>query len=371
MELLPANTYKLNLTGAEFKLLTAFYENADPSGRIKMSKIELNALTNISIATLTRSFRKLESLELLATSRGRKGWNFFDDNSYQLLIQSDGSAFSIIASAKDSMLTGWEETTTVGAKTPSLISEIVALVPSLISEAAASSPSLISELSTSGHVAVQPLAVKPNSKEERYLLRKYLSPELSSDKNDALVNEILKPQAATRPKQRPTPRSAARTLPRKYVNNPMDARTRRLRPEHTWNAYDVAAEFCARVNALDETLPPLLSAKTISGALNQYRKTIGTTALVELVLMERFLGRGCLTSELRGQPHKIAGAYLNLFKSDLENARRVAESQMDAIANPPKAMKYIYAPDGVRFEDNVAGRMALKYYEPRLARTVV
>jgi DNA-binding transcriptional ArsR family regulator len=312
MNLLPATVYHLDLSGSEFKLLTAFYEVADQYGRVQLDKIAISELTGISLSTLTRAFRKLEALGLLSTTRRRKGRNYFDENSYQLRLAKTGEMFPQPPHTEPMRWTFPSPAVGLGASEPSL-------KPS--HEPA--EPSLINEQSTSDYVAE--VAVNTGSQvsgEETDLLRKSLSPVQSPGEraprleNSESNQPLPKAKSKTRPSS-PTPKSA----PQKRVNNPRDARTRDLRPEREWNVYDVAAEFCAQVNSTSPNMPPLLNARTISGALSKMRKDLGIGPAEELLVMRRFFARSHNQVFLQ-KPETIAGTFLNMFKTSVLNEAR-------------------------------------------------
>lgn len=155
--------------------------------------------------------------------------------------------------------------------------------------------------------------------------------------------------------------------------NKRDPRTRHQRPNHEWTPADSAAEFGDRLRKQFPGLPQLVNTRTLAMILAKYRKELGTTSLVELDLVNRFFADEKNLSYVARVPEKAMGAFLTLFKTKLPDAleslgmstpQRGSANQVDRESN------FIYASDGMKFENNLVGRKALQLHEERLARSV-
>lgn len=332
MHKIPDGFYSEVTKPAHFKVGVALYQLANAQGEVRISTKELAEFCHVSESTLTRAFRDLETQGYLETLRSRKGFNRFSFNVYKLKLESTPE------DAPASRIGGLWASGLVPTKNPDDLDIPVALNLSDGEDESTIFLSLTHEQSTGDTVTNKSL-VSQVSKKGIEILR------ISTPTGDP----VEKSESENKSKA-PFP---------KLSMDPKDCRTRARRPVEGWTTWDVAAEFAERLQKRFPSKPLLINQKTLAQALLPMRSKYNSNAKAEMILIEKFFGpRGNIKPLLR-EPHKIVGAFLNTFKTDLEKA-------ISSAAVPAYVESYIYADDGREFLDSIPGRASHKRYNEKL-----
>lgn len=326
MASIPKDLLRAVTSNAHFRVAVALYELADSKGFVHKSTKELAAHIGVSESTLTRAFRDLESKNYLETQRIRKGFNKFSYNIYRVTIESSELESQTIPSP----------VTMSNTSTPAMISL-----------------SLKDEQSTADMVTNKYLVSQVSNKGKEIL--RISSPTGRLPHRETNIEG--KPGSVVSP-------GLDSTIPASL--NPKDFRTRGRRPVESWTHWDVAAEFAYLLQRRYPDVPLLIDKKRLAKALLPMRANYGSTAAIEMKLVEWFFDDRYKLRVAESQPHKIIGTFLNTFKTDLEKARRAVESDME---NEGRS-EFVYASDGKAFDNSIPGRRRLERYEEKLAATI-
>jgi hypothetical protein len=145
-----------------------------------------------------------------------------------------------------------------------------------------------------------------------------------------------------------------------------DPKTRHQRPQEEWTAADVASEFAYRVYDKVRGIPGMVNTKDLRIALSMNRKKFGTTALIEMEVMDKFFADERSLLLLKKLPKKSHGIFLNAITA---NAQEVIDRyDMDEQVDEPRHEEYVYASDGKKFDNSVFGRISLEKYEANIKR---
>lgn len=333
MHKIPDGFYSEVTKPAHFKVGVALYQLADSQGEVRMSTKDLAEFCHVSESTLTRAFRDLETQGYLVTLRSRKGFNRFSFNVYKLKLEP----LPEVTTA--SRIDGLWASGIVPATNPHDFDIPVALT---LSDGEYESPvflSLTDEQSTADTVTNKSL-VSQVSKKGIEILR------------------ISTPTGEPVKKSESEAKNATKATTPKLSLDPKDWRTRARRPVEGWTTWDVAAEFAERLQKRYPMKPLLINQKTLANALLPMRSKYNSNAKAELILVEQFFGERGELKRVVGEPNKIIGAFLNLFKSHLEKAILQAAR--------PVSEDVVYASDGREFDNSMYGRARMARYESEL-----
>lgn len=150
-----------------------------------------------------------------------------------------------------------------------------------------------------------------------------------------------------------------------------DPKTRNLRPKEEWTAADVASEFASRLYKTIPGVPNLVNTSKVRGALSKMRVQYDSNALIELEIMEMFFEDPWVSTKGKENPAWLAGRFLKMFANNFDQAlknlglppRQAPSETSTAIADYEE---FIFASDGKRFDNSMAGRIALERYEERI-----
>jgi len=318
---------------SHFKVGAAFYTLADENGEVPpISTKELAAYSGVSESSLTRAFRELEEKGFLETIRTRKGFNKFYLNKYKVRLDEEQSVLP-----KNELGTSEQVPDDIQECFSSGIAVDVKLSDGVVTKDVFSS--LTPERSTHEQL-VQDIAGKPTNSKDSEILRISSSRKILEESPKSVLNSDAPKMSAT------------------LSVNPRDFRTRGRRPINEWTSWDVAAEFSDRLQRKLRGYPVVINKKKVEGALRSLRSSSGTTPKVEMMLMKMFFEDKSKWSLAKKEPHKVIGAYLNLFKTDLEGLKRRVEQE-----HVPSCT---YASDGREFDNSIPGRWRRDKYEEKL-----
>lgn len=344
---LPYTALTADLKPSEFKILVALYEVCDGYGEILGSKEELSRLTGLSLATLTRSFRGLEAVNYLATRRVRKGRNFFAENSYQLLVRG---AEDEQPKDENPVKSGWPEVK------PRKLGSIIPNAVSLISDRFHDPTvyvSLTDDRSTASKLTKVVNSYIPTSSKvtSNYKSINFVNTYCAQAQEGTKMNKWQDDSSSLAGfglLEDEQPKPVAKI-------NKRDYRTRHQRPEHEWTPYDVAAEFSSGLGQRFPYLAGLVNTGVVAGALRRYRSQIGTDAAVETELLRMFFEDPYKLRDIeKSDPMKIPGRYLNMFKTDINEAlRRIGLPQHKQVTVKPEPVQQVLRPVTIRGVDFV------------------
>jgi hypothetical protein len=147
-----------------------------------------------------------------------------------------------------------------------------------------------------------------------------------------------------------------------------DIRTRWKRPEDEWTPGDVAAEFSYRLSMHYPMTPALVNTKDIRGALSRWRKQYGITPQIEMEIMRMFFEDERNFRDADKKASQVHTWYLHMFKTNMRNAFDRLGIEYEKDTPTQEVTDVLYASDGRTFENNIAGRSALKNYEERISK---
>lgn len=317
---------------AHFKVGVALYQLADSRGEVRTSTKDLAEFCHVSESTLTRAFRDLEAQGYLETQRSRKGFNRFSFNIYKLKLE-------VVESSASPRVNGLWASSSVAHSNSRESNEALSLTVSSSEVETEVLPSLKTEQSTTDTVTNKSL-VSLVSKKGIEILR------ISTPTGEP----VEKPKSESEKKSKATTQ--------KLSVDPKDCRTRARRPVEGWTTWDVAAEFSERLQKRYPMKPLLINQKTLANALLPMRSKYNSTAKAEMILVDQFFGEKSDLKRVVGQPNKIIGTFLNLFKSNLEAA--LVQSRL------PIHDEWVMASDGRKFDNSMPGRASRDRYNQKL-----
>jgi hypothetical protein len=116
----------------------------------------------------------------------------------------------------------------------------------------------------------------------------------------------------------------------------------------------------------------MINTAELRGALAAYRKRYNTNATIEISVMEKFFGDARIWIEAKKAPHFAHKIFLReITKSTAEVLDELGmndEAQKPAQPLSTMSKKYVFASDGTKFDNSVAGRIDLSEYEEELRR---
>jgi hypothetical protein len=334
---IPVEIFEKDLTPAEFRVIVSLYHVADGRGVANILQDELSELTKYSPEHLRRTIRSLESRELVVTTRKKRNFGKYHRNVYQLVVVPEyvSPSHTQVGSTK-SLPEKSPSHTQVGSTYNCITNKLTSTNPVI-------NTSYLLHVRTSAHEGKEIKVGKWNWDEDENLGGVGLFEEEIAQKN--------------------SPKKPSKS----------DARTRNQRPDYEWTPFDTAAEFGELLHQKFPDMPRLINTRNLGMILSKYRRELNTTALVELELIKIFFADERNLAYVARNPKKAMGVFLNLFKSRLSDVfERLVCRPLSVIMSPKLTgtPSFLYATDGIKFENNLVGRKALQLHEERLARNV-
>lgn len=330
---LPSEFFSTDLSAVEFKTAVSLYHLSDNAGRVDVTTEELTVLTGYSAESLRRAFRGLEAAGLLETTRTKRNFGKWSKNRYQLVLPSHRAVESepepshkAVGSTADYVSSDTVTTMTTGSQ---------------VSNTRNTSYFLVRAGGASGEEIV-------------------VSRWRDDDDGIAGVGLFEDEMDGGQPKPKVDKRKSS---------------TRNLRPESEWTTNDIAAEFSQQLGKRFPYTPGLVNTAALRGALSTYRTKYGTSPEVEMQLMRMFFDDERNLKNADSEAHRIHGRYLNMFKTHLSKAyeilglepnQRITGITSGVSYTDSGRDEYVYASDGRKFDNSIAGRSALTRYEKKL-----
>jgi hypothetical protein len=315
---LPDELLDVGLKPSEFYLLAVLYRNVDRWGEVNLTMDQLGELTGSSRTSLWRDMSGLEARGLVDTERQKRNLGRLHKNKYRLI-------------------------------SPGFISETTEVDNNTHVELPCSNDetSTADYIASTTNLSSQSLVSKTSS---------YLEPE-GLEKEKKLVNNWKEDDdvagfgllwgEAEQVVQ-------SKNLSKKSSKN------RHLRPQSEWTANDVASEFSKRLYQKISGVPAIVNTDKVRTIISKYRKEYGTTATVELAVMDLFFGDDRTFAKARREPHN---AWLMFVRMLTTHSPQVTAS---AALDKDSEDEYIYASDGTKFDKSMPGRVELAEYEKSL-----
>ena len=144
-------------------------------------------------------------------------------------------------------------------------------------------------------------------------------------------------------------------------------KTRHLREQSEWTAADVASEFSARLYKVITGVPAIVNTDRLRSVIATYRKKYGTTALIELEVMQMFFGDDRVLSRARKEPHNAWRIFVRMITTSSQEALDKLDMTEDTAPDARRA-ESVFASDGTEFDNSMAGRLELEEYEGTLQK---
>lgn len=373
MPALPREFFSDELNANERGVLIALYHLADSRGVVDATMDELTMLTGLGREAMRRTMRKLESLEMLLTTRTKRNFGKLSKNRYKVLVNEPVKQVYNPLQAGSS----WDVLDELPMeKAPERGMVDLDNAP-LARHGESEAPRLASGATTASYVADKSTEL-PGL--DSYIANKQVSVALGTsflkgradgapgieedDMNrwnaeDEFVGGVGMFAEEVAPSGKPKPKADRRK-----------SATRGQRPESEWTANDVAAEFAYQLGRRFPYTPGLVNVAAIRGALMRYRGQFGTTPEVEMEIMRMYFEDEYNLKLAQEKPTMAHGKYLAMFKTAIPQAHErlgldFFESRV--VIDQEEAVEYLYSTDGHEFENNMSGRAALASYERRLA----
>lgn len=142
-----------------------------------------------------------------------------------------------------------------------------------------------------------------------------------------------------------------------------DPKTRHKRPQEEWTSADVASEFASQLYAKVRGIPGLVNVAKLRPVLAKYRKEYGTTAVLELEVLDMMMGDERKLSEVKKAPHEAYRIFLRMLTTHNQKAHtNLGIPEVEEEYHAP----FVYASDGKAFDNSMPGRAALERYEEKL-----
>jgi DNA-binding Lrp family transcriptional regulator len=302
---IPAEVLDKGLTPKEFYLLAVLFRNVDRWGEVNLTQEELSEMTGSSRTTLWRDMTVLENKGLVDVSRTKRNYGKLYKNRYKLLCFSHETS---TASYSDSIATKETITTKVENTTYSLWG---------------SAP----------------------KKEETVAMNKW------QDDDEVGGFGLLEGEIPASQRQKPVTKR--------------DPKTRNQRPQDEWTPNDVASEFASQLYTKVRGIPGLINIRKLAPILGKYRKDRGTTALMELEVIEMMMNDDSKLHEVKRDP---ANAWKLLLRMLATHGKQALENlgMDDDSLDSGQTENYLYASDGRKFDNSMPGRAALERHEQKL-----
>jgi hypothetical protein len=311
----------LSLNHTELRTLLAMRHLADRRGLITATMEELGEVTGYGRESLRLAIRGLETRGLIDTTRTKRNFGKLYKNQYRLPLKNLASELpEILASTPDKL------TNTVNdSKVSSSINTSYLL----------------------GNASVP----EEKTKEISLATLKRWQPEGENTDGDDEIGGIglfedEKPAA----------------VKKKFSVDKRDPKTRNRRPQAEWGPYDIAAEFSFRIGRKFPYTPGLINVRNLGGALSKIRSEYQTNALLELEVMEIWMGDDRNLRMADDRPDLLYRAYLKALTIHMGKAIE----NLDMDEDFAEVDAYLTATDGHVFDNSRAGRKLMEKYEAKL-----
>jgi len=315
---LPPEFFSTPLNHPEFRLIVSLYHLSGPERLVDATMVELEVLTGMGAESLRKALRGLEKANLIETKRTKRNLGKYSKNVYTLLPSHENEGLVELPPLENEGSTG-------NYMSGGLSKLYKPLVPS----------------TTTTNKVIRGAFCTQGSEET-------VSP-VWKDPDDGVGGFGLFEEELE-----------AKITPAKI--NRLDPKTRGHRPQQEWTPTDVATEFSQRLKKKYPFTPGMVNVRDLSGALTRNRKDYDMTPLVELEVMEMFFEdeRNLRTAkENCALAHR---AFLQFFKFNTEKAmdRLGLDTPVRVPDGVEQSERYVYAPDGRKFDNSMAGRKAME-----------
>lgn len=317
---LPPQFFSTQLNHPEFRLVVSLYHLSGPEMTVDATMSELEMLTGMSSESLRKALRGLEKVNLISTQRTKRNLGKYSKNIYTVLPSHENEGWQGSPSHENEGSTG-------GYMSGGLSKLYKPLVPS----------------TTTTNKAITGAKCAQSSEET-------VSP-VWKDPDDSVGGVGLFEEELE-----------AKVIPAKI--NRLDPKTRGHRPQQEWTPADVATEFSYRLKKKYPFSPGMVNVRDLSGALSRNRKEYSLTALVELEVMEMFFEDDRNLRFSRENCSEAHRSFLQYFKFHTEKAmNRIGLDTPTTVGiEVESSERYVYAPDGRKFDNSMAGRKAMERY---------
>ena len=324
---LPDKLLDLGLTPNSLYLIATLKRYENRWGTVELSIEQLSEFTRWSQATVKRELSTLKTLTLLIVTRKKRNGGKYHYNIYQLNLPE------IASELPSSPEINCEPLTSPTTVLPEITSELSTV---------SLSTNMTTKQTSNKQLSTTYLIETSTSMKERIsMVNKW-----NGDDDIAGVGLFEDEQ-----------------LPAAQKYNKRDAKTRHWRAKEEWTAADVATEYSLRLNKKIIGIPNLVSVSRLTPILAKYRKDIGTTAALEMRIMDMFFDDERNIVALRKDVSKAIPYFLHALKVNMVQAQETLPStQVDT----ERSTGYVYASDGTAFDDSMGGRKNLTKYEKSL-----
>lgn len=302
----------LSLNVTEMRVLLALRHLADRKGLVKATMEDLGILTNYGRESIRLAIRGLENLEMIDTRRTKRNLGRLYKNEYQLFPKN-------LASENPEYLASTADISNINIPDSTLVMNTT-------------------------------YSLESSAFQEEKLKEIVLNTRWQDDDDNIGGFGLLEGEVPSAQKKAPVSK-----------RNP---KTRYQRPEDEWTAADVASEFSYRLYSKIQGVPAIINTNVLRGALAKYRKDYGTTAIIELEIMQILFDDARIFDKVKKEPHNAHRVFLRMLTT---HTAEVVE-KFDLDSEEPKREAFVLASDGKRFDNSMPGRASLEMYEDTLRR---
>jgi uncharacterized membrane protein len=316
----------LQLAPREFYLLAVMQSRVDRWGDIRLTMDEMTTLTGSSRTTLWRDISALETAGFIQKNRTKRNLGKLHKNIYRMVLPCFTPE---TLSEEPEKIRFTTETSTAGQ--------------------GSSNSHIVTTITTKSLVSNTSYYLEGDALEEEKNMNKWKDDDDNLGGFGLLEGEL------------PAAQKGGPTVSKRFP------KTRHLRPQEEWTPVDVATEFASKVYAKFNDIPGMVNTRALWGALAANRKKYNTTAVLELEVMEKFLGDERNLTALRKAPKSAHGMFLNA----ITNYVGQVSADLGMVDKPVKqkltpSTEFVYASDGTEFDNSMSGRLELAEYEKSL-----
>jgi DNA-binding MarR family transcriptional regulator len=317
----------LSLPPAELRVLLALRHMVDRWGEVNVTMDELKVLTGYGRTTLSKAVAGLSEAGFIDTVRTKRNLGKLSKNRYYLTPCSPEQTWEVKSASEVVLPCSTERTSTASEVVTSSNSNVISNT-----KVKNTSYSLVA----TGHGGVF---------KEVSLVNKW------DDDDDIGGFGLLDGEVPASRKVRPVSKR--------------DPKTRHQRPQEDWTAADVASEFSWRVYDKVRGIPGMVNTNKLRLALSQNRVRFGSTATIEMELMDKFFGDARNLDTIKRTPQFTHAIFLRFITANISGVVTelgMDEPEVDNYERP----EYIYASDGKKFDNSMPGRKAMERYEEKI-----
>lgn len=307
----------LELEDSALRLFLVFRTKLDRWNEVNASMEDLEELSGLSRSTLNRSLKVLTEKGFVSVDRTKRNFGMLHFNRYKLLrcVTNETSVVEILKTEPSPRVT--DDTSTGSLNS---LNKLIKLNTSyLVSSSAAETP------------------------KDKKMVNRW-----SDDDNTVGGFGLFEEELPT----------AEKRIPKK-------PHTRHLRPQNEWTGSDVAAEFAKRIYEKIPGIPNIVNATELAILLNKNRKQFGVTAEAEMLILEQFFDDERNINRLKASPFKSHLRFVTAITQNLGKVKDELEYAKPAVLDSEAPSKYVYASDGTKFSNSIAGRAAMERYESK------